>query len=87
MLSEHCRSPGLMLNFISRNDEELAEVAAILTSTRKVHGSNTGVTHNILMIFVVLSDDRGSSTKQGTISSSRLFGDDRILRIMSHCFT
>jgi len=79
MLSKHCKSPGLMLKFISRNDEELAEVAAIMTCTRKVHGSNTGVTHNILMIFVVLSDHRGSSMKQGTISSSRLFGNDRML--------
>lgn len=61
-----------MLNFTSQNDEEFAEVAAILTSIRKVRGSNTGITHNIPMIFVVLSDHRGSSMKQGTISSSKL---------------
>jgi len=83
MLSKHCKSQGLMLNFIYRNDEELAEVAAILTSTKTVHGSNTGVTHNIFMIFAVLSDHRGSSMKQGTIPSSILFGNDRML--CGHC--
>ena len=47
-----------MLNFTPRNDEKLAEVAAILTFTWKVHGSNVGITHRILIIFVVLSDHR-----------------------------
>jgi len=59
-----------MLNFTSRNDEKLAEVFAILTSTSKVRGSNTDITRNILSIFVVQSDHRGSSLKQGTISFS-----------------
>lgn len=81
MFSKHSKSPCLMLNFTSRDGEKLAEVAVILKSTRKVHGSNAGITHNILIIFVVLSDHRGSSMKQATISSSKLFRNDRMLRV------
>jgi hypothetical protein len=62
-----------MLNFTSRDDQKFAGVVAILKSARKVRGSNAGITHNILIIFVVLSDHRGSSMKQAKISSSKLF--------------
>ena len=67
-----------MLKFTRLDDEKFAGVVAILKSAKKVHGSNAGITHNIFIIFVVLSDHRGSSMKQATISSSKLFWNDRM---------